>query len=168
MGKHSLCEKFSLSNIQTWQIRILVHNYASFVSHSFGVVWKIFVFRLTGWMHSSCCPRCLIRRKRGKVVCTDGLLWMDALRSNFVSAIECFGMDMFQHKKYTADYLRFSNFLDLLDHGGLHNRVTYKINPALFALEWVWTVCSAAIRRRVAMDIEALYGYAEQGGMTRI
>ena len=32
----------------------------------------------------------------GKVVCTDGLLWMDALRSNFVSAIECFGMDMFQ------------------------------------------------------------------------
>ncbi|MDE6105713.1 MAG: ATP-binding protein [Bacteroidales bacterium] len=82
----------------------------------------------------------LDRQKEGKkVVFIDELPWMDAPRSNFVSAIEHFWNGYASARKDilliicgSATSWIINNVFK--DHGGLHNRVTYKINLAPFSL----------------------------------
>lgn len=82
----------------------------------------------------------LDQQKEGKkVVFIDELPWMDAPRSNFVSAIEHFWNGYASARKDilliicgSATSWIINNVFK--DHGGLHNRVTYKINLAPFTL----------------------------------
>ena len=82
----------------------------------------------------------LSQQKAGKkVVFIDELPWMDAPRSNFVSAIEHFWNGYASARKDilliicgSATSWIINNVFK--DHGGLHNRVTYKSNLAPFTL----------------------------------
>lgn len=82
----------------------------------------------------------LDQQKDGKkVVFIDELPWMDAPRSNFVSAIEHFWNGYAAARKDilliicgSATSWIINNVFK--DHGGLHNRVTYRINLAPFTL----------------------------------
>lgn len=79
------------------------------------------------------------QNKGKKVVFIDELPWMDAPRSNFVSAIEHFWNGYASARKDilliicgSATSWIINNVFK--DHGGLHNRVTHKINLAPFTL----------------------------------
>lgn len=80
------------------------------------------------------------QQKEGKkVIFIDELPWMDAPRSNFISAIEHFWNGYASARKDilliicgSATSWIINNVFK--DHGGLHNRVTYKINLAPFTL----------------------------------
>ncbi|MCH5311519.1 MAG: ATP-binding protein [Prevotella sp.] len=79
------------------------------------------------------------QKKRKKVVFIDELPWMDAPRSNFVSAIEHFWNGYASARKDilliicgSATSWIINNVFK--DHGGLHNRVTYRINLSPFTL----------------------------------
>ncbi len=83
----------------------------------------------------------LLSRKKAakKVVFIDELPWMDAPRSNFVSALEHFWNGYASaHKDIllivcgSATSWIINNIFK--NHGGLHNRVTYSINLAPFTL----------------------------------
>lgn len=82
----------------------------------------------------------LDQQKAGKkVVFIDELPWMDAPRSNFVSAIEHFWNGYASARKDilliicgSATSWMINNVFK--DHGGLHNRVTYRIHLAPFTL----------------------------------
>lgn len=74
-----------------------------------------------------------------KVVFIDELPWMDAPRSNFVSAIEHFWNGYASARKDILFIICGSATSWIInnvfrDHGGLHNRVTYRINLAPFTL----------------------------------
>lgn len=74
-----------------------------------------------------------------KVVFIDELPWMDAPRSNFISAIEHFWNGYASAKKDVLLIICGSATSWIINnvfrnHGGLHNRVTYRINLAPFTL----------------------------------
>ena len=74
-----------------------------------------------------------------KVVFIDELPWMDAPRSNFVSAIEHFWNGYASARKDILLIICGSATSWIINnvfknHGGLHNRVTYRINLAPFTL----------------------------------
>ena len=82
----------------------------------------------------------LDRQKEGKkVVFIDELPWMDSPRSNFVSAIEHFWNGYASARKDVLLIICGSATSWIINnvfknHGGLHNRVTYRINLAPFTL----------------------------------
>ena len=74
-----------------------------------------------------------------KVVFIDELPWMDAPRSNFVSAVEHFWNGYASARKDVLLIICGSATSWIINnvfrnHGGLHNRVTYRINLAPFTL----------------------------------
>ena len=82
----------------------------------------------------------LDQQKEGKkVVFIDELPWMDAPRSNFVSAIEHFWNNYASARKDILLIICGSATSWIINnvfrnHGGLHNRVTYRIHLAPFTL----------------------------------
>ena len=82
----------------------------------------------------------LLDQKDGKkVVFIDELPWMDAPRSNFVSAIEHFWNGYASARRDVLLIICGSATSWIINnvfrnHGGLHNRVTYRINLAPFSL----------------------------------
>lgn len=78
-------------------------------------------------------------KDRKKVVFIDELPWMDAPRSNFVSALEHFWNGYASARKDILLIICGSATSWIINnvfrnHGGLHNRVTYRINLAPFTL----------------------------------
>ena len=83
----------------------------------------------------------LLDKKRGKkkVVFIDELPWMDAPRSNFVSALEHFWNGYASARKDILLIICGSSTSWIINnvfrnHGGLHNRVTYRIHLHPFTL----------------------------------
>lgn len=79
------------------------------------------------------------QRKGKKVIFIDELPWMDAPRSNFVSAIEHFWNSYVSARKDILLIICGSATSWIINnvfknHGGLHNRVTYRIHLAPFTL----------------------------------
>ena len=111
----------------------------------------------------------LDRQKAGKkVVFIDELPWMDAPRSNFVSAIEHFWNSYASARKDVLLVICGSATSWMInhvfkDHGGLHNRVTYRINLAPFTLH----ECEQyAQSRHLGMSrYGILEGYMVRGGV---
>ena len=79
------------------------------------------------------------KEERKKVIFIDELPWMDAPRSNFVSALEHFWNGYASARKDILLIICGSATSWIINnvfknHGGLHNRVTYRINLAPFTL----------------------------------
>lgn len=80
-----------------------------------------------------------MKKSGKKVVFIDELPWMDAPRSNFVSAVEHFWNGYASARKDILLIICGSATSWIINnvfknHGGLHNRVTYRINLAPFTL----------------------------------
>lgn len=93
------------------------------------------------WMEAFSLLRQLIRqsKERKKVVFIDEIPWMDTPRSNFVSAIEYFWNNFASARKDVLLIICGSATSWIINkvlknHGGLHNRVTYRLPVMPFTL----------------------------------
>ena len=103
-----------------------------------------------------------------KVVFIDELPWMDAPRSNFVSALEHFWNGYASAKKDVLLIICGSATSWIINnvfrnHGGLHNRVTYRINLAPFSLSECEQYIHSQHLEMSRYDI--LEGYMVMGGI---
>ena len=108
------------------------------------------------------------KRKGKKVVFIDELPWMDAPRSNFVSALEHFWNNYASARKDILLIICGSATSWIINnvfrnHGGLHNRVTYRIHLQPFTL---YECEQYAKSRHLRMSrFELLEAYMVMGGV---